>query len=65
MMKHKILFQYEMAPEDDEWNNIKEVNIRCDSLDPEEILDAFSEFCACMNVPMQGTVTDPEEPGVH
>ena len=65
MMKHKLLFQYEMALEDDEWNNIKEVNIRCNSLDPEEILDAFSEFCACMNVQMQGKVTDPDDPELH
>ena len=65
MMKHKLVFQYEMAEENDEYNPIKEVTIRCNSLDPEEILDAFTEFCACMNVQMQGTVTDPEEPELH
>jgi len=42
------------------------VVIRCNTLDPEDILEAFTEFCACMNVQMQGAVVDPDdEPNVH
>ena len=67
MAMHKLVFNYEMALEDDEYNPVKEVVIRCNTLDPEDILDAFTEFCACMNVPMQGQITEPEEddPNVH
>jgi hypothetical protein len=54
-----------MALETDEYNPVKEVTIRCNTIDPEDILDAFTEFCACMNVQMEGKVTDPDEPEFH
>ena len=66
MAKHSLEFRYDMALDNDEYNSVKEVVIRCNTLDPEDILDAFTEFCACMNVPMQGQITEPEdEPNVH
>jgi hypothetical protein len=65
MMKHSLKFVYEMALETDEYNPVKEVTIRCNTIDPEDILDAFTEFCACMNVQMEGKVTDPDEPEFH
>jgi hypothetical protein len=66
MAKHSLEFRYDMALENDEYNSVKEVVIRCNTLDPEDILDAFTEFCACMNVPMQGQITEPEdETNVH
>ena len=65
MMKHSLTFQYSMAPEHDEYNSVKEVTIKCNTLDPEDILDAFTEFCACMNVQMQGAIIDEDDPSVH
>ena len=50
-----------MSLETDEYNPVKEVIIRCNSVDPEEVLEAFTEFCACVNIQMQGQIVDPED----
>ena len=50
-----------MSLETDEYSPVKEVVIRCNSVDPEEVLEAFTEFCACVNIQMQGQVVDPDD----
>lgn len=60
-MIHKLTFNYDMSLETDEYNPVKEVIIRCNSVDPEEVLEAFTEFCACVNIQMQGQIVDPED----
>lgn len=59
-MKHDIVFMYRLS-DSTEGLTRKEIVIRCDEPDPEEILAAFQEFCICLGLEVEDAQLSAED----